>query len=108
VLGRLVDAGNTVVVIEHQLDVIKTADHVIDLGPEGGDWGGRLVAEGTPEEVAWAKGSFTGEALRGELAGAGAMRVRPTGRRTGVRPVQTERRSALGPASKGARGARSR
>ncbi len=64
VLGRLVDSGNTVVVIEHQLDVIKTADHIIDLGPEGGDWGGELVGEGTPEELASIPGSMTGEALR--------------------------------------------
>ena len=64
VLGRLVDAGNTVIVIEHNLDVIKTADRLIDLGPEGGDAGGSLVAEGTPEAVARAKGSYTGEHLR--------------------------------------------
>ncbi len=63
VLQRLVDAGNTVLVIEHHLDVIKTADWVIDLGPEGGDAGGRIVAEGTPEKVARAKGSHTGAAL---------------------------------------------
>jgi excinuclease ABC subunit A len=63
VLDRLVEAGNTVVVIEHNLDVIKTADWVIDLGPEGGDGGGRLVAEGTPEEVAKVKGSYTGRFL---------------------------------------------
>jgi excinuclease ABC subunit A len=64
VLGRLVDQGNTVVVIEHNLDVIKTADWVIDLGPEGGDGGGRVVAEGTPEQVAKTAGSYTGEVLR--------------------------------------------
>ena len=64
VLHRLVDGGNTVVVIEHNLDVIKTADHVIDLGPEGGDGGGRVVANGTPEQVAMAAGSYTGTALR--------------------------------------------
>src|ERR671916_533692 len=63
-LGRLVDAGNTVVVIEHNLDVIKTADRVIDLGPEGGEDGGRVVATGTPEQVAETPGSHTGEALR--------------------------------------------
>ncbi|MDI6701592.1 excinuclease ABC subunit UvrA [Methanothermobacter wolfeii] len=63
VLGRLVDAGNTVVVIEHNLDVIKSADHIIDLGPEGGDRGGLVVAEGTPEEVA-ASGTHTGRFLR--------------------------------------------
>jgi excinuclease ABC subunit A len=63
VLGRLVDQGNTVVVIEHNLDVIKTADWIIDLGPEGGDRGGRIVAEGTPEDVAKTEGSFTGHFL---------------------------------------------
>jgi len=64
VLGRLADTGNTVLVIEHNLEVIKTADYVIDLGPEGGDRGGQLVAKGTPEEVAAARGSYTGEFLR--------------------------------------------
>jgi excinuclease ABC subunit A len=64
VLNRLVDAGNTVVVIEHNLDVIKTADHVIDLGPEGGDGGGYLVAAGSPEEVAERGNSYTGHYLR--------------------------------------------
>ncbi|MHB0874984.1 MAG: excinuclease ABC subunit UvrA [Anaerolineae bacterium] len=70
VLQRLVDAGNTVVVVEHNLDVIKTADWVIDLGPEGGEAGGRIVAEGTPEDVARVPGSFTGAFLaRHVLAG---------------------------------------
>jgi excinuclease ABC subunit A len=64
VLGRLVDVGNTVVVIEHNLDVIKTADWIIDLGPEGGEEGGRLVAAGTPEDVAAADESYTGQYLR--------------------------------------------
>ena len=64
VLQRLVDAGNTVLVIEHNLDVIKSADHLIDLGPEGGSGGGRIVAEGTPEEVAKVKKSYTGQYLR--------------------------------------------
>jgi len=64
VLHRLVDAGNTVVVIEHNLDVIKTADWIIDLGPEGGDLGGRVIAEGTPEEVALQDHSYTGQFLR--------------------------------------------
>jgi excinuclease ABC subunit A len=63
VLARLVDQGNTVLVIEHNLDVIKTADWLIDLGPEGGDGGGQLVAEGTPETVAKVKGSYTGKYL---------------------------------------------
>lgn len=64
VLQRLVDAGNSVLIIEHNLDIIKVADHIIDLGPEGGDKGGKLVAEGTPEEICGAEGSFTGEYLR--------------------------------------------
>ena len=63
VLQRLVDAGNTVLVIEHNLDVIKTADWVVDIGPEGGDAGGRVVAEGPPEKIAKVKGSHTGAAL---------------------------------------------
>jgi len=67
VLHRLVDLGNTVLVIEHQLDVAKTADWVIDLGPEGGDEGGYLIAEGTPEDVAACESSFTGHYLRGLL-----------------------------------------
>ncbi|MFP4634289.1 MAG: excinuclease ABC subunit UvrA [Nitriliruptoraceae bacterium] len=69
VLHRLVDKGNTVIVIEHNLDVIKTADHLIDLGPEGGDGGGRLVAAGTPEDVAAAPESYTGKFLREVLPG---------------------------------------
>jgi excinuclease ABC subunit A len=64
VLSRLADTGNTVLVIEHNLEVIKTADYIIDLGPEGGDRGGHVVAKGTPEEVAAARGSYTGEFLR--------------------------------------------
>jgi excinuclease ABC subunit A len=67
VLNALVDAGNTVIVIEHNLDVIKTADWIVDLGPEGGDEGGRIVAEGTPEEVARVPGSHTGAFLRAIL-----------------------------------------
>jgi excinuclease ABC subunit A len=67
VLNRLVDQGNTVVVIEHNLDVIKTADWVIDLGPEGGEGGGRILAEGTPEQVAAVEHSFTGHFLRAAL-----------------------------------------
>ena len=63
VLARLVETGNTVLVIEHNLDVIKTADWIIDMGPEGGDGGGRIIAEGTPEEVAKVKGSYTGKFL---------------------------------------------
>ena len=75
VLHRLVDAGNTVVVIEHNLDVLKTADHIIDLGPDGGDRGGEVVATGTPEEIARNPKSYTGQYLRRVLAG------RPAGQR---------------------------
>ncbi|HIN70794.1 MAG TPA: excinuclease ABC subunit A, partial [Acidobacteria bacterium] len=64
VLNQLVDQGNTVVLIEHNLDVIKSADHIIDLGPEGGEAGGQIVAEGTPEEVAAGAKSFTASYLR--------------------------------------------
>ena len=64
VLHRLVDKGNSVVVIEHNLDVIKTADWVLDLGPDGGVRGGDIVAEGTPEQVATTEGSYTGDFLR--------------------------------------------
>ena len=70
-LSRLVDAGNSVVVIEHNLDVIKVADHIIDLGPEGGDNGGRIIAEGTPEKVARIEGSYTGYYLKKALGGSG-------------------------------------
>jgi len=71
VLQRLVDLGNTVIIIEHNLDVIKSADWVIDLGPEGGEGGGKIVAEGTPEAVAKNKKSYTGQALRAVLNGNG-------------------------------------
>ncbi len=83
VLQRLVDAGNSVVVIEHNLDVVKCADWVLDLGPEGGDAGGELVAEGTPEEIAAVEGSYTGRFLKPLLAApappapAAAPRPRP-------------------------------
>jgi len=63
ILQRLADSGNSVVLIEHNLDVIKIADHIIDIGPEGGDKGGNIVAQGTPEEVAKCEGSYTGKAL---------------------------------------------
>ena len=72
-LQRLVDSGNTVLVIEHNLDVIKQADWVIDLGPEGGEEGGELIAAGTPEEVAEVEGSYTGQFLRRVLAGRAAV-----------------------------------
>jgi excinuclease ABC subunit A len=67
VLNKLVDRGNTVLVIEHNMDVIKVADHVIDLGPEGGDGGGRILFEGTPEELAKNKESYTAQFLKMEL-----------------------------------------
>ena len=67
VLQSLVDKGNTVIVIEHNMDVIKTADYIIDLGPEGGDEGGNIVAEGTPEELAESSKSYTGNFLKTEL-----------------------------------------
>ncbi|MCW5731721.1 MAG: excinuclease ABC subunit UvrA [Alphaproteobacteria bacterium] len=84
VLHALVDAGNTVLVIEHNLEVIKTADWIVDLGPEGGDGGGRIVAEGTPEEVAAEPASHTGRYLKPYL------------RRTGELPTRPRRRSAGG------------
>ena len=61
ILQRLVDAGNTVIVIEHNLDVIKVADYIIDIGPEGGKFGGQVIATGTPEEIAKNKDSVTGQ-----------------------------------------------
>ncbi len=64
VLQRLADTGNTIIVIEHNLDVIKTCDYVIDLGPEGGDKGGTIVATGTPKEVSKVDGSYTGQFLK--------------------------------------------
>jgi excinuclease ABC subunit A len=64
VLARLVDKGNTVIVIEHNLDVIKNADHIIDLGPEGGDGGGKIIVAGTPSEVSFSKRSYTAGFLR--------------------------------------------
>jgi excinuclease ABC subunit A len=68
VLQELVDKGNTVIVIEHNLDVVKSADWIVDLGPEGGSGGGTIVAEGTPEQVARAEGSWTGKFLAPMLA----------------------------------------
>ena len=63
-MQRLVDTGNTIIVIEHNLDLIKTADYIIDLGPDGGDLGGTVVATGTPEEVSKVKESYTGQFLK--------------------------------------------
>ena len=64
ILQRLAEGGNTVIVIEHNLDVIKTADYIIDMGPEGGDRGGTVIAKGTPEEVAQQEVSYTGQYLK--------------------------------------------
>jgi excinuclease ABC subunit A len=117
VLQRLVDGGNTVLVIEHHLDVIKTADHLIDLGPLGGDRGGELVATGTPEEIALHPTSYTGQYLRPILEAAGTLREgangrtgegasgesEPVNRRTGEpangrkRPPSRDREGALPP-----------
>jgi excinuclease ABC subunit A len=92
VLTRLVDAGNTVVVIEHNLDVIKVADRIIDLGPEGGDEGGSLIATGTPEQVAKVEGSYTGQFLAKILGerehGRATQRARSTRRRPAAAVVR--------------------
>ena len=63
-MNRIVENGDTVVIIEHNLDVIKTADHIIDLGPEGGEGGGTIIATGTPEEIVQNNGSYTGQYLK--------------------------------------------
>ena len=76
VLARFVDAGNTVLVIEHNLDVIKIADHIIDLGPDGGDRGGEIVVSGTPEQVAACPRSYTGQFLKPLLAASAAAPAR--------------------------------
>ena len=79
-LGRLVDQGNTVLVIEHNLDVIKTADWLVDMGPEGGSRGGMVVAEGTPEDVAADPDSYTGQFLEPLLDGREAEQPKPVRR----------------------------
>jgi excinuclease ABC subunit A len=117
VLSRLVDQGNTVIVIEHNLDVVKSADWVIDLGPEGGDQGGTIVAEGTPEDVAAVPGSYTGEVLApllGITRGKQVLKAatRPPARAAGKRgggsttkpPAKRATRSANGKAAKSANG----
>ena len=76
VLHRLRDHGNTVVVIEHNLDVVKTADWIVDLGPEGGAGGGRIIAEGTPEEIAKVAGSYTAQHLKPVLDAAASRKLR--------------------------------
>jgi excinuclease ABC subunit A len=90
VLERLVEEGHTVCVIEHNPEILIAADHLIDLGPEGGDGGGRIVAEGTPEEVAQTKGSHTGEYLRKRLTGD-TRKTRQSEARVGVKMVKNRR-----------------
>src|SRR5205823_197172 len=97
VLHRLVDKGNTVVVIEHHLDVIKTADWVIDLGPEGGAAGGNVVAEGTPEQVAACEASYTGRALRAVLGEGRTTKIGRSGQ--GARGVRSVARNAVASAN---------
>jgi excinuclease ABC subunit A len=101
VLNKLVDQGNTVVIIEHNLDVIKSADYVIDLGPEGGAGGGRLVASGTPEKVAMSRESFTGRFLAEILGRQGESSVPRAGSPTAADPVVDA--AAPGPAKAGKR-----
>jgi excinuclease ABC subunit A len=91
VLHRLRDHGNTVVVIEHNLDVIKTADWIIDLGPEGGGGGGQIVVEGTPDEIAACPASYTGKYLRPVLDAESGPRVRPAGVGSGTRAARTRK-----------------
>ncbi len=98
VLNRLVDQGNSVIVIEHNLDVIKTADWIIDLGPEGGDGGGRLIAEGSPEKVASVADSRTGEFLRRLVTPPG-----PEGHPAGIRPAGNPKRKRASAAAGGRR-----
>jgi excinuclease ABC subunit A len=103
VLQQLVDAGNSVVVIEHNLDVIKVSDRLIDLGPEGGDEGGQVVATGTPEEVATVPGSYTGEFLA-HLLPVKARRGRPASTRNGGGARANGGKTATGNGGKGATG----
>jgi excinuclease ABC subunit A len=91
VLNRLVDAGNSVILIEHDLDVLAAADHLIDLGPEGGSGGGRLIAEGTPEQVAAVANSHTGQALARHLAGLGESADRSQRKRPAISSASSER-----------------
>ncbi|MBN2474835.1 MAG: excinuclease ABC subunit UvrA [Pirellulales bacterium] len=102
VLHDFVDAGNTVLVVEHNLDVVKTADWIVDLGPEGGEQGGRIVAAGTPEQIAQNRRSYTGKALRAMLHGHAAVVPNAAAAKRGRKPA---RRTALAKAIK-VRGAR--
>jgi excinuclease ABC subunit A len=92
VLGRLVDQGNSVLVIEHNLDVIKTSDWLIDMGPEGGSRGGLVIAEGTPEDVAADPASYTGQFLRPLLEGREAQQPKPV-RRAGKAPASVTKKA---------------
>ena len=101
VLQRLADAGNTVIVIEHNLDVIKSADWLIDLGPEGGDAGGEIIAEGSPEDVAAQPASYTGQYLQRVLNSSGEFRASvldhggDNGQTTSCSPRRSRRKSAV-------------
>jgi len=101
VLQRLVDGGNTVVVIEHHLDVIKNADHIVDLGPFGGDRGGRVIATGTPEEVALVEESFTGQYLLKVLPKERIDAVRGASKRNGATKRSAAARSIAGASKNG-------
>ncbi len=99
VLQRLVDGGNSVIVIEHHVDVMKNADHIIDLGPLGGDRGGRLIAQGTPEEVAMIDDSYTGQYLREMLPPARLAAAKRAAKRNGIGAAAAE--ALTGGAAKG-------
>jgi excinuclease ABC subunit A len=102
VLGRLVDQGNSVLVIEHNLDVIKTSDWIIDMGPEGGSRGGTVVAEGTPEDVAAVADSYTGQFLAPLLDGKAARQSKPVALKQAVKAPATKKAASRKPARKAA------
>ena len=93
-LGRLVDQGNTVLVIEHNLDVIKTADWIVDMGPEGGSRGGTVVAEGTPEDVAANPASYTGQFLKPILEGREAAQPKPARKKAAAKKAAAKKAPA--------------
>jgi excinuclease ABC subunit A len=100
VLHQLVDQGNTVVVIEHNLDVIKTADWVVDLGPEGGAGGGRILASGTPEKIAATKGSHTGRFLAPHLKPVQAPAPKVAAKKAATKSVPAKAAAKAAPARK--------
>src|SRR5688572_7732111 len=102
IMNRLVDTGNTVIVIEHNLDVIKNADWIVDMGPEGGNAGGRVIAQGTPEQVAEQPDSHTGQFLAPILARSARTPARATGKRVTKRTAaaSTTKRTATEPAER--------